>query len=202
MSRSDRGGLAQLHVHFFPQAGFPIPAGIVERQDHVEITAREVDFVIALALHPDPPAVRLDDALRERQSQPGAAALETGLAGGMLGEVARLVELAEDDILGSRLHAHAGIAHGDLDSAIGQFGAVRGQHASRHRHLTIVRRELDRIRQQVLEEFLEQVGVSLGKRQGRDVDRQRLLAFDKRFLQFIADGLDHAGSIHRRQVDL
>ena len=84
----------------------------------MEFTAGEIDFIISLALHPDPSAVRLHDAFGESQSKSRSAALEAGLAGGVLGDVARLVKLAEDNILGSRIHAHARITDNDLNAAV------------------------------------------------------------------------------------
>ena len=64
----------------------------------MELAAREIDFIVAGALHPDAPAMRFDNAFGERQSQPCAAAFETGFAGGVLAQLAGLVELGEDEV--------------------------------------------------------------------------------------------------------
>ena len=56
---------------------------LAQRQDHMELAAGEVDLVIAGAFHVDAPAVRFDDAFRQRQSEACAAAFEASLTGGV-----------------------------------------------------------------------------------------------------------------------
>ena len=70
-----------------------LPLGAAaERQKNVEMTAREVNFIITGAFHPDAAAMRFDDAARERQSQPRAAALKAVPARRAFLQVARLTD--------------------------------------------------------------------------------------------------------------
>ena len=91
----------------------------------MELAARKVDFIVAGALYPDAPAVRFHDAFGKRQSQPCAAAFETGLAGGVLTQLTGLVELGEDQVAVFGGYAHARITDCDL------YAAFRGLHCCR-----------------------------------------------------------------------
>ena len=110
--------LAKLNVYFIRQPGIPIFAGVAYWQNHVEFTAGEINFVIPFALHPDSSAMRLHNTLGKSQSQPGAASFEPRFACGMLRDIARLVKLAEDNILGGGIYSDAGIADDNLNTTI------------------------------------------------------------------------------------
>ena len=115
----------------------------------MELTAGEMDFIIAGAFHPNTPAVRLDDAFGKRQSQSRTAAFEARFAGGMLAHIAWLVELGEDDLTEIRIHAHARIADNDLHAAIGQVNQVRDD-AAGDADLSFIWGEFDGIGGQVM----------------------------------------------------
>ena len=68
-----------------------------KRQDDVELTAGEIDFIITRAFNPDASTMRLDNTFGESQSQTSAAAFEACLAGGMFPQLTGLIELGEDD---------------------------------------------------------------------------------------------------------
>src|SRR5919109_4284694 len=91
----------------------------------MEFTAGEVYLVIACAFHPDASAVRLNNSLGERQSQPRTTALETRLASRVFVEVAGMVELAKNNITHIRVHTDACITDNDLDAAAWHLRIMR-----------------------------------------------------------------------------
>ena len=116
-----------------------------------------------LALDPDPPAMQLDELPRQGQPEPGALHL--------LRRRPHLPELLEDRLLVLGRDADARVAHRDLDDPI-------------HRHRPDVdppalRRELDRIRQQVQHDLpdLPLVGADLLQPL---IDRQACSAMPRR----------------------
>src|SRR5207302_11302124 len=91
------------------------------------------------ALHPDPPAVHLDQPARDRQPQPGTLVLAADPA-------LTLLEAFEDALGVFRRHADAGIA--DADAQLRSLAFGRDAHAAGLR-------ELDRVAQQVQENLLQ-----------------------------------------------
>ena len=83
------------------------------------MTTRRIDLIVAGTFHPDAPAVRLDNAFRERQSQARAASLEAALAGGVFSQFTGLIELGEDHFLEIGVHAYARIADNRLYQGFG-----------------------------------------------------------------------------------
>src|SRR5688572_21430344 len=98
----------------------------------------------------------------------------------MFGEIAGLVKLAEDDLTRGRVYAYTRITDRDLHSAIRRFDRVM-QCFGRDHDLAVVGRELDGVRQQVMEQFLEQVWVGLNLWQRWNIDVKGLPAFLERF---------------------
>src|SRR5262245_56256567 len=100
-----------------------------------------------LALHPDPAPVQLDELPTEGQPQPGALHL--------LLRRPHLPELLEHRFLILRRDADAGVADRDLDQTVLWHRA--------HLDAPALRRELDRIRQQIQDDLsdLALVGLNL-----------------------------------------
>src|SRR5215471_18588384 len=91
-----------------------------------------------LALHPDPPAMQLDELSGERQPEPGPLDL--------LVRRAHLPELLEDRLLILWCDAHAGVGDGDLGYAVVHRGA--------HVDPAVLGRELEGVGEQVQEDLL------------------------------------------------
>ena len=121
-----------------------------QRQDDVELTAGEVDLVIAGAFNPDAPAMRFDDAFGKCQPQTGAATFETRFAGGMLAEFAGLIELGENDLAQVRVYTYTGITDDDLNTTIGKVDDRRNVFAC-NGDPAVVGREFDRVANKVME---------------------------------------------------
>lgn len=181
----------QLNLKLHRLADLWLFAGLqlAQRQNHVELAAGEVDLVVAGAFHVDSPAVGFDNALRQRQPKSRAAALETGLAGGMFAQITGLVELGEDDLAEGRVHAHAGIAEDQLHAAAGQVEDGRDG-APADGDFPAVGRKLHRVADDVMEQFSQQVGVRFDRRQPGEVQSQHLLALLDRANLFETDFLD------------
>src|SRR5262245_29374046 len=92
-----------------------------------------------MTLHPDPPAVQLDEPSRERQPESGATHLPVRRPD--------LAELLEDRVLILRRDPDASVADGYLHTAVG----------GRRPHVdpTALWRELDRVREQVQQHLLD-----------------------------------------------
>ncbi len=120
----------------------------------MEFAAGEVYFIIPRAFDPNASAVRFDNTFGERQSQPCATAFETCLAGGMFGNFTRLIKLRKDHVPQIGIHAHTCIADNEFYAAFWQLAVAGRQFLRGNGDPAIIRRELDGIRQQVLEEFL------------------------------------------------
>src|SRR5262249_11174888 len=90
-----------------------------------------------LALDPDPAAMELDELPRQRQSQTGALDL--------LGGHPHLLELLEDRFLVLRRDTHTSVADRYLHGAVHGF--------RRNLNPAALRRELDRIREQVQQDL-------------------------------------------------
>lgn len=89
-------------------------AASIGRESYVDRCTRICRFVITGAFQPDSSAVGVDDAARNRQSQPRTATLKLGLAGGVQQHFARLIELLEYKFLVLRIDAYALILNRDL----------------------------------------------------------------------------------------
>jgi hypothetical protein len=70
-----------------------------QRQDEMELAAREFFLVETGTLDPNPATVRLNDTARKRQPQPGSRTFKLGFTGRMTVEqVSRLIEFGKDDL--------------------------------------------------------------------------------------------------------
>src|SRR3990172_5637561 len=80
----------------------------------MEYAAGEARFVLAYRLDPHLAAVGLNDALRDRQPQPWAAAFELRLPGRVQLDGADAVKLLEDQFLIGLVDADTGVGDHDL----------------------------------------------------------------------------------------
>ncbi len=116
----------------------------------MELTAWEVDLVIAGAFHVNASTMRFNDAFGKSQPQACAAAFEAGFAGGVFAQLARLIELRKYDLAEVRVYAYACIADDDFHSASGKvkdgWDAVACDG-----NFSIIGREFDRIANDMVE---------------------------------------------------
>src|SRR2546426_489705 len=101
---------------------------------------RERRAATDLALDPQPAAVELDEAPRQRQPESGALALARVVG-------PDLTELLEDRVVVVGRDANAGVADGDLDRPVGEMGGDADASA--------LGGELDRVREQVDQHLLD-----------------------------------------------